>query len=185
MTNEVDDELLQDLLGRIATNVAMLVDREILVEDLTTERVHERPAGRSRVHISFKLEFVNEAGEGQGCLLMPLPDAISLACYLMMFTETEVNTHRDDTQLDQSTKDAMLELGNFIAAAAEETFRGFVEGMTVRSDGCQGVRADVRPALRYAEGDELLIGRAQVRVHEFPPFELLTLIPSNTLAQPA
>jgi len=185
MSNEVDAELVQDLIGRVATNVAMLVDREIFVEAVETERAQARPAGPAQVHISFKLQFSGESGEGHGCFLIPLPDAISLACYLMMFTEAEVSTHRDDTQLDQSTKDAMLELGNFIAAAVEETFRGFVPGTTVRSDGCQGVRADVRPALRYAEGDELIVGRARLKLHEFPAFELLAVIPANTLALPA
>jgi len=175
-----DDELMaiKDVVDRISANVSMLVDREINIRDVKTSHANERPAGRSAVHISFKLGLSNKAGDkGQGCILVPLPDAMSLACYLMMFPEGEVKSQRKNKDLDQSTKDAMLELGNFIGAAVDEVWRSHPFNTSVRMDGCQGVRSNVRPALRYTDGDELLVGRAMVQVHEFPEFEMIMMVP--------
>jgi hypothetical protein len=182
MTERLDDEIelevIRDVIDRISTNVSMLVDREIKIRDVTTTHATERPAGRSSVHISFKLGFSNDSGaEGQGCLLVPLPDALSLACYLMMFPEGEVKAQRKNKELDQSTKDAMLELGNFIGAAVDEVLRSHPYYTSVRMDGCQGVRSNVRPALNYSDGEELLVGRALVQLHEFPEFEMIMIVP--------
>ena len=54
----------------------------------------------------------------------------------------------------------------------------YPEGLSVRTAGCQGVRAGVRPALAYAEGDELIVGRAKVRIHSFPWFEAILILPT-------
>jgi hypothetical protein len=35
----------------------------------------------------------------------------------------------------------------------------------------------VRPALPYEEGNELLVGRAKVRLHESPEFEVILMQP--------
>ncbi len=179
----VDKDLVQDLFSRISTNVSMLIDREIGIEEVDAGRANQRPAGQERIHISFKLSFKNaDGGEGHGCVLMPLPDALSLACYLMMIPEAEVVAHRDHTELDQSSKDAMLELANFIGAAVDETVREMCPGHSARSGGCQGVRPDVRPALTYEEGSELVVGRAKVRIHEFPVSELIAILPVLPIA---
>ena len=177
-TGEADLQLIEDIIGRIATNLSMLVDREITIDSVDTSRVTERPAGAGSVHISFKLQFQNKKGdEASGSVLVPLPDALALACYLMMFPEAEVKVQRGKKDLDQSTKDAMLELGNFIGAAVDESLRVFAPSTSVRSDGCQGVRANVRPAFPYDEGSELMVGRAKTRLHEFPSFELIAMFP--------
>ena len=39
------------------------------------------------------------------------------------------------------------------------------------------MRSSVRPAFPYVEGTELVVGRATARVHEFPPFEMITMLP--------
>ena len=179
---EEDLELVEDIIAKVVANVSMLVDREIEVEGVETLRVTERIAGKAKVHISFKLTFRDDDGrEAQGCVLVPLPDALSLACYLMMFPEGEVKAHRGNKDLDRSMKDAMLELGNFIGAAVDESLRARVRGTSARTRGCQGVRANVRPAFAYEEGRELVVGRAKARVHEFPPFELIVMLPALPL----
>ena len=53
-----------------------------------------------------------------------------------------------------------------------------VEGVQVGSEGCQGVKPDVRPALEYIEGDELVLGRAEAQIGDFDPFEMLLMIPA-------
>ena len=78
-----DLDLVQSVLDRIAKDLAMILDRELALSGCTAERRTERPVGADQIHISFRLGFVG-ATNGQGCLLLPLPEAISLAGYLMM-----------------------------------------------------------------------------------------------------
>jgi len=178
LSDEAELEIVQGVLEKISANVSMLVDRDIRVGEVSTSHVTERPVGKDVVHISFKLGLSNSAGEsGQGCLLIPLPDALSLACYLMMFSEGDVQLQREKQELDESSKDAILELGNFIGAAVDEVLRLQEDGLAARMQGCQGVRSDVRPALDYTEGSELLVGRAPVQIHEFPEFEMILMVP--------
>jgi hypothetical protein len=112
-------------------------------------------------------------------LLVPLPDAIALAAFLMMLTDEAVAQERRRTELDGPFKEALLEVGKFLAGACDSVLRQALPvESTTRSDGCQGVRANVRPALAYNEGDELLVARARARVHDFEPFELILTLPS-------
>ena len=177
--SEHDHELVARIFDQIATNLTMLVDRELDVSEVNVSREHERPAGADVIHISFRLRFeTEEAPAGFGSLLVPLPDARSLAAYLMMAPDEEVEEHRDDQDLDQGAKDAMVELGNFVGAAVQEACRESRPGLTVQFAGCQGVRADVRPAFEYREGDELLVARATTRLHTFPAFEAILMMPA-------
>ena len=178
LSDEAELEMVTAVIERISSNVSMLVDRDIRVGEVSTSHMTERPAGKDEVHISFKLGLTSGDGEnGQGCLLIPLPDALSLACYLMMFSESDVQLQRGCSELDDSSKDAIVELGNFIGAAVDEVLRSQDESVSVRMQGCQGVRSDVRPALEYTEGSELLVGRAGVQIHEFPEFEMILMVP--------
>lgn len=180
MATETSSRLafVEGLVHKMTENLALLVDREIGVESITCETAAERPAGMGCIHISFKLGFTVNNKASHGCVLMPLPEAIALAGYLMMMPDADVEIHRSDTDLDQATKDALLELGNFIGGAADDVMRSYFAGSSVRSEGCQGVRADIRPALDYREGDELIVGRAQLRLHTFPDFELIAVLPA-------
>ena len=47
----------------------------------------------------------------------------------------------------------------------------------MHSEGCQGVRADVRPAFPYEEGSELIVARVGACFDPFPPFELILMLP--------
>jgi hypothetical protein len=171
-----EHELVHDILGRMATDLGLLLDRELELTGLVLESATRRPAGKERVHISFKLAI--EAGEEgeQGCLLVPLPDAVALAAYLMMKEDEEVRAERARQELDEPYKEALLELAKILANACHAVL-GRVLPAHTRSAGCQGVRADVRPALEYREGDRLLVARAKARLAEFEPFELILVLP--------
>ena len=173
-----DLDLVTSIFERISTDLSMIIDREIAVEDVRAGRTHRRVVGASNVHISFKLALQRGQTTHQGCLLVPLPDAIALSAYLMMVPDETVIHERERTDLDRPMKEALLEVGNFVAGACDAVLRRTLEGCTVRSEGCQGVRADVRPALQYREGDELVVGRARGRIGSFEPFELILQLPA-------
>ncbi len=178
---EEDIAIVKGIFDRVAADLGMIVDRHIKISQVTTERLDTRPAGLGRIHISFKLGFKHESETLHGCALIPLPDAIALASYLMMIPDQGVVSQRDTTELDRPSKEAMLELGNFISGAADSVLRKNRPEIIVRSEGCQGVRADVRPAFPFEEGAELVVGRARTTLHDFPEFDFLLLIPVEAL----
>jgi len=176
--SERETLLVDELFQRIGSDISMITDRELVVGASTVEKVNERPAGKGRIHISFRLGFEQEGTVHHGCLLIPLPDAISLACYLMMVPDDGVKGKRSLKELDDTIKDAMLEVGNFIGGAADAAMREAVGvPAKVRSEGCQGVKSNVRPALIYDEGSPLIVGRAKATIHEYSEFELLMMLP--------
>jgi hypothetical protein len=178
-TNVSDLELVSGILERTTSDLAVIIDRPFRVADTRVERAHARAVGQGLIHISFKLRFRTRTSTEFGCMLIPLPEAITLANYLMMLPDEAVAGNRDATTLDRSTKDALLELGNFIGGACDAILRSsFPDAVVTRSEGCQGVRAEVRPAFPYTEGNELLIARASARIHDFPPFELILMLPA-------
>lgn len=171
-------QLVEEVLHRIASDISMITDRELDVVVQDVERHAERPAGKGKIHISFRMGFEQEGGVQHGCLLLPLPDAISLACYLMMVPDDSVKSKRNLKELDETLKDAMLEVGNFIGGAADAAMRESVGPVAkVRAEGCQGVRPNVRPALLYNEGEPLIVGRAKGTIHEYPEFEMILILP--------
>lgn len=173
-----DTQLVEEILQRVASDLSMISDRDFEIEETAVERADQRPAGAGQIHISFRLGIHCEDEVKHGCVLLPLPEAISLACYLMMVPDDGVASKRPEMKLDVTTKDAMMEVANFIAGAADNALReAFQLKVKVRSEGCQGVRPDVRPALVYEEGTELIVGRARAQIHEYPGFELLLLLP--------
>lgn len=173
-----DVELAQGILGRVATDLSLILDHEIALEDLQVAREQQRAIGEGGVHISFKLGIQAFGRSLQGCLLVPLPMAVTLAAYMMMLPDETVAQERQRTELDQPFKEALLEVGKFLAGACDTVLRrrlGFE--VTTRSEGCQGVRAGVRPALAYREGDELIVARATARVHDFEPCSVVLMLP--------
>ena len=169
--------LVGDLLARVALDLGQLLDREIVVENVRAQRVRRRTAGPRQVHVSFKLNVRGSHGAGQGCFLVPLPDALTLAASLLMAPEEEIARARAAAAPDPMTKDALLELDNFLAGACDAVLRDRGLYASIQPGGCQGVRADVRPALDYTEGEGLVLGAAKLRVGSFEPFELLLLLP--------
>jgi hypothetical protein len=171
-----ESELTRCILARMATDLSLLLERELELGEPVLESVTRRPAGKDRVHIAFKLAIESGAEGEQGCLLVPLPEAVALAGYLMMKEDDEVRSERARASLDGPTKEALLELAKVLASACHAVL-GRVLPASTRSGGCQGVRANVRPALAYREGDRLLVARVQARLAEFEPFELILVLP--------
>ena len=173
-----DQELLERILDRVTMNLTMLLDREVKLHGVDAERATKRPAGRDQIHISARLA-VRHDNElvGEGCLLFPLPEAISMACYLMMLPDSEVASWREERHLDETMKEAVLEVGSIVSSAVDEALRIFEVRLRCRYRGCQGVRADVRPALEYEEGSELMVARGLVSLHEGEPFEVILMVP--------
>jgi hypothetical protein len=166
------------LLGRISTDLGLLTERAFTMNELCCERQTNRAEGKSRVHISFKMVFIRGNRRGYGCVLIPLPDALTLAACLMFVPDVGIPSHRSRSAPDQPTKDAMVEIANFIGGAADAVVREHSgDEISAKSAGCQGVRANVRPALIFTEGDELIIGRARAQIHDFAAFELIAMLP--------
>jgi hypothetical protein len=174
-------QAVTEIFERITSDLSMLADRELGVQSLTVERHTGRPAGGGRIHVSFR--FGAEEGERlhHGTLLMPLPDAITLASFLMMLPDSAVRERRERASLDDSLKDALLEIGNFVGGAVDAALRAVETPITrVRFEGCQGVRAGVRPALVYTEGEPLVVGRAKVTIGDYEPSEMIVIIPEGS-----
>lgn len=176
---DLDTHAALCVLQRICDDVSTVIDRPFAFRAAQVARSEKRVAGVGAIHISFKLEVRQGADVRHGCLLLPLPEAISLACYLMMVPDDSVAQYRKQKDLERSLKDAMLEIGNFIGGAAETALRELQPGASVhvRSRGCQGVRPGVRPAFPYEEGRPLVVTRARGQVGEFKEFELLLQLP--------
>jgi len=168
-------QLACGILDRMSTDLSMIIDRELHIEGVQVERRNLRPVGGSQVHISFRFDVEQDGETRQGCFLVPLPEAVSLAGFMMMRSDEEVARERTRTELDRPFKEALLEVGKFLAGACDAVLRRY-DAIT-RPAGCQGVRADVRPALDYHDGDPLLVARARARLHEFESFELLLILP--------
>ena len=170
--------LLHEVLEHIAVDLAMISDRGIKVGRTETERMDARPAGMGQIHISFRMD-VHRGDECQpGCVLIPFVDAVALAGGLLMLPEPKLFESRKAEVLDEPAKDAMLELGNFIAGATGVAFRE-LEMLDLRVDfnGCQGVRADVRPTLAYKEGSNLLVARSVMTLQGFEDQTYVLMLP--------
>lgn len=178
INTQEDLDLVTSIFERIGADLSMVVDRQIAAENVRVERANRRAVGENQVHISFKLAIQRGETTHQGCLLVPLPDAIALSAYLMMMADDVVAQERERTEVDRPMKEALLEVGNFVAGACDAVLRKTLERCSVRPAGCQGVRADVRPALTYSEGDELVVARASGRIGNFEPFEMILQLPA-------
>lgn len=170
---------VSEIFDRVASDLAMLSDRDFAIQTVSYEERSDRPVGADSIHISFRFGIVDITGDVlHGAMLLPLPEAISLAAYLMMQPDTAVTELRTNTEIDHSIKEAMLEVGNFVAAAGEAALRAIdSRAQSVIFEGCQGVRADVRPSLEYEEGTPLAVGRAQAMVAGSGPVELVVMVP--------
>lgn len=159
-------QIVREIFDRVASDLSMLADRDIDVGNITYEERTDRPAGAGTVHIAYRFGVMTGGDEVQhGAMLIPLEESIALAGYLMMASDSQVAAMRESGEVDHAVKEAILEVGNFVAAASDSAMRSVgARCERVVFEGCQGVRADVRPALQYEEGDTLGVGRAQVTV---------------------
>lgn len=166
------------LFQSIAADLAMIMDAEVSFGQPRVDRETERRAGADQVHISFRFLVHHDGKDHHGSALVPLADAITLAGHLMMMGPEDLEEARQATDLDRTMKEAMLEVGNFIAGAIDAVIRTwYPAGATCRSVGCQGVRADVRPAFPYEEGDPIVVGATEAKVASNPPYTIIVQLP--------
>jgi hypothetical protein len=174
-----DATLVRATFARIAHDLTAILGTRLDVAGQVVERQCFRPAGKRLIHISFRLGFEREGGSKRhGALLVPLPEAVTMASSLLMLSGEAIARRRAESSLDLAAKDALLEIGCMIAASSSSALaEAGLAGVTVCSEGCQGVRPDVRPAFPYVEGNELVVGRGSAALEPFAPFELLLLLP--------
>ena len=76
----------------------------------------------------------------------------------------------------------MIELGNFVASAFDSALRSASPSAPkVYSEGCQGVRPNRQPVFEYAPGDDLVVGRGTLQLHDYPSFESLLMVPASVI----
>lgn len=177
--SNIASQILNEIFERVASDLSMLADRDIEIHSMDYEERDNRPAGEGVVHISFRFGIHTGTGEvHHGAMIVPLGESIALAGYLMMLTDEQVGQMREAGAVDQSTKEALIEVGNFVASASDSSLRALgARCDRVIFEGCQGVHADVRPRLEYEEGAALSVGRARVSIAGMPPVECVTMLP--------
>ena len=176
---DLDIDTVKHVFDKMCEDLGMLLDRPLVVESLSTVRSAQKVAGERQIHIAFKLGLSVDGVAQHGALLVPLPDAITFACYLMMMADDVVTSRRKDKDLERATKDAMVEVGNLIGGSTDGALRDlFVKRVSARAEGCQGLKAGMAPAFERTPGVDLLIGRAKLKCHTFPSFEALLMLPA-------
>ncbi|TAJ02397.1 MAG: hypothetical protein EPO68_18200 [Planctomycetota bacterium] len=179
---QVDQELAAALFARLAEDLAVVIDRPFAIHSVEVARRREKPVRADGIHLSFRVCVQRNGRAHHGCVLVPLADAVALAAYLLMAPDDVVKTRRLEQQLDRATKDALLEVGNFIAGSAETALRAVLSpDCKASAEGCQGVAAGAKPAFVYADGVELLVATARAQIHTWPAFELCFALPSAAL----
>jgi len=173
-----DAGICEAVLRRICDDLAMFLDRPLELESVDSARSPNKVAGERSVHIAFKFGLTVDGVVQHGAILVPLADAISFACYLMMMTDEVVGARRKEKDLDRAQKDAMVEVCNLVGGSIDGAMRDqFPKRVSARSEGCQGLRAGSAPAFERTPGVDLVIGRAKVKLHTFPTFEMLLMLP--------
>ncbi|MBI5433115.1 MAG: hypothetical protein HZA52_09825 [Planctomycetes bacterium] len=184
MSTAANNEAAQDLalasaiFDRVATDLSLICDREFVVESVTCERTDAKSPAAKKIHISFKLELRAPNAVLNGSLILPLPESIALASYLMMMPDDAVKSNRNLTTLDRTMKDAMVEIGNLIGGATDAVMREQSGGtVAARSGGCQGIRPGQNPAFSYTAGTPLVCAKAKARLHTLSTFEMVLQLP--------
>lgn len=181
-----DLALCETLLRRVCVDLGMLLARPLVLENVQVARSSTKAAGERSVHIAFKFAVCIDGVYQHGALLAPLPDAIALASYLMMSPDESVAALRKGQELERAQKDALVEVGALVSHTLGEVLRERWPGrVSARSEGCQGLRAGAAPAFERTPGVDLLIGRAKAKLHTFPSFELLLMLPALPPAAPS
>lgn len=176
---ESDRAVSQHVFGKITEDLSMLLDRPLALSELEVERSpHKIPAPKS-VHIAFRLGVTVDGVLRHGSLLVPLAEAISMACYLMMMADDVVAARRKDRDMERATKDALVEVGNLIGGSIDCALREtFPKRTSTRSEGCQGLKAGFAPAFPHAADEELVLVRASLALHEYPAFDAWLMLPA-------
>lgn len=179
--SDADVRLVNELVHRIAAELSMITEREVRILACEVQRSDERAAGAGVVHLSFKQTYRRGDRIDQGCLLVPLPDALALAGYFLMHSDEAVAQQRASTSVDAATKEALLEVASFVAGSLNTALLGSgVAGIQVSSASCQGVRPDALPVLVGDPGSGLWIARAKMQIHTYGASDVLLMMPCIT-----
>ena len=183
-TATLDDKLAKEIGDQVSADLSMIIDREMAIESVSSGRATARVSGEGSIHLSFKIEFIIGADHHYGCLLMPLADAIAISGFLMVMSVEEVEEERSSTTLSRSMKDAMLEVGNFVGGSSDAIVRKWTGDapMSARFTGCQGVAPGLIPNFTFAANSELIVARLQARLSDFPPFEMILMLPAELVS---
>lgn len=170
---------VRDIFARIAADLTTLTDRPFVIEGADVRHSPHKIAGADAVHIAFKLGFSIRGQQGHGALLMPLTEAISIVGTMWGISADRLAELRLRNDLDAGAKDAMLELAGFVGGAVDGALRVHLpEGVSVRSEGCQGLRPGHAPSFGQAACDAWIAAWAPARFADFPSFRLALLLPS-------
>lgn len=181
----LDRKLVQQCFGKVIEDLSMLLDRPLASSDFEVARARQRVAGEKVVHVAFRFGVTVDGVLRHGALLVPLPEAISMACYLMMMADDVVAARRKDRDMERATKDAMLEVGNLLGGSLDCAIRElFPKRTATRSEGCQGLKPGFAPAFPRAADEEHVVARATLTLHEYPAFDAWLMLPAIAEADP-
>ncbi len=150
-TEEVAEDLVHRIADAVIANLAMIVGSTIELGECTVTRFESRPAATGSVHLSFRLKFERGKEVKWGYLLLPLRQAVASACSMLMMPLSSVNEICASGRLDESMKDAMLEIGNMLGSAVRQGYQENKSKWNATFGGCQGVRDGVPPWLPNAD----------------------------------
>lgn len=177
MMTTQNTELIGTILRHVSKGLEVIMGRGIRIATPATENGAAKPTGKGTVHVSFNLSLSKDGEpEKRGALLVPLADAITIACFMLMIPESAITSRRGEKTLDPMIKDALLEIANMLGASCTAALTEVGgPGWVVRSAGCQGVRSEAGATL--PDGFEFVAGRAAAQVEPFPPYELILIVP--------
>ncbi|MEM7310243.1 MAG: PilZ domain-containing protein [Planctomycetota bacterium] len=172
-------DLAAAVLARVADTLTAGLGHDLTCETAAVQRVHSRAAGHGGIHLSFRLALELAGDQRHGCLLIPYAEAFAMASAWLGEPDQTLSESRALKAPSQMMKTALLDLCEVVASAVQEALGTSPNaGVSVLSAGCQGVRAGVRPAFPYRDGDELMLARASTSFAGGPPFELLLMLPT-------
>jgi hypothetical protein len=178
-TKAAHAQRVTELVQRVATDLSMIIERDVRVLSCDVQRSADRAGGSNVVHISLKQAYRLGERSAHGCLLVPLSDALTLAGFFLMLPDDVVEAQRSLSTVDAITKDALLEVASFVAGSLASALGGAAPAtLEIRSASCQGLRPGALPALTHEAGSEWWIARAQIQIHAFAPADVVLLLPS-------
>lgn len=182
----LDRRLVQQCFSKLAEDLSMLLDRPLACSQVEVARARQRVAGEKAVHVAFRFGVTVDGTLRHGALLVPLPEAIAMACYLMMMADDVVAARRKDRDMERATKDALLEVGNLIGGSLDCAVREvFPKRTSTRSEGCQGLKPGYAPAFPRADEEEHVVARAALALHDFPVFDAWLMLPAIDGTEPS
>lgn len=164
--------------SRIADDLALFCGSALALEEVEAGIVEALPAVRGGVHLALKFGVEHGDRIRRGCLLVPLADAITLACLSIMLPREDIAEQRRRSDLDEPVREALIEVSTWVARSLGASLRA-PEGLALRieSESCQGVREGARPAIAHQPDERWVELRALVRQAEWPAFEAILLVP--------